>query len=98
MSYSDYQGAIDKLVAVRKNALKPASYERCLLWLDRAIQLQVTSKEQMQAICYMGNCYKALDNVDKAKACYNQAYVLAMQLNDTRMQAQIKAVLQMISD
>ena len=98
LSYSDYQGAIDKLVAVRKNALQPASYERCLVWLDRAIQLQVTPKEQMQAICYMGNCYKALDNVDKAKACYNQAYVLAMQLNDTWMQAQIKAVLQMISD
>lgn len=98
LSYSDYRGAIDKLVAVRKNALQPASYERCLVWLDRAIQLKATPEEQMQAICYMGNCYKALDNVDKAKACYNQAYVLAMQLNDTRMQAQIKAVLQMMSD
>lgn len=98
LSYSDYQGAIDKLVAVRQNALQPASYERCLVWLDRAIQLKVTPEEQMQAICYMGNCYKALDNVDKAKACYNQAYVLAMQLNDGRMQAQIKAVLQMMSD
>ena len=98
LSYSDYREAIDELVVVRKNALQPASYERCLMWLDRAIQLKATPEEQMQGICYMGNCYKALDNVDKAKACYNQAYVLAMQLNDARMQAQIKAALQMMAD
>ena len=98
LSFSDYQDAIQELVAARNGVLKPKSYERCLIWLDRASQLNLQPREQLDVSCLMGNCFRGLDNIGKARACFNQAYVLAMQLNDARMQAQIKAVLEQLPE
>lgn len=93
LTFSDYQSAIQELVIARNGVLKPKSYERCLVWLDRASQLNLQPREQLDISCLMGNCFRGLENIAKARACFNQAFVLAMQLNDERMQAQIKAVL-----
>ena len=82
----------------RKGILNPKSYERCLLWLDKASKLNLQSREQLDLSCLMGNCFRGLENTEKARACFNQAYVLAMQLNDVRMQTQIKAVLEQLSE
>lgn len=98
LSFGDYQEAIQELVMARKGILNPKSYERCLLWLDKASKLNLQSREQLDLSCLMGNCFRGLENTEKARACFNQAYVLAMQLNDVRMQTQIKAVLEQLSE
>lgn len=98
LSFGDYQEAIQELVMARNGILKPKSYERCLIWLDRASKLNLQPSEQLDLSCLMGNCFRGLENVEKARACFNQAYVLAMQLNDVRMQVQIKTVLEQLSE
>lgn len=98
LSFSDYQEAIGQLVEARKGVLKPKSYERCLTWLDKASRLNLQPREQLDLSCLMANCFRGLENNEKARACFNQAYVLAMQLEDYRMQAQIKAVLEQLSE
>lgn len=97
LSFRDYQEAIGGLVGARQGKLEPASYERCLVWLDRASHLKLNAEEQMNLYCLMGNCFNGLKQIDNAKACFNQAYVLAMQINDGRMQAQIKAMLERLA-
>ena len=98
LSFNDYQEAIGQLVEARKGVLKPASYERCLAWLDEASKLNLQPREQLDLSCLMANCFRGLENNEKARACFNQAYILAMQLEDYRMQAQIKAVLEQLSE
>lgn len=98
LSFNDYQSAIGELVTARNGMLKPESYERCLVWLDRASRLNLQPREQLDISCLMGNCFRGLENFRKARACFNQAYILAMQLDDERMQAQIKAVLEQLPE
>lgn len=85
-------------MTARNGMLKPESYERCLVWLDRASRLNLQPREQLDISCLMGNCFRGLENFRKARACFNQAYILAMQLDDERMQAQIKAVLEQLPE
>lgn len=93
VSFANYQQAIGMLVAARKGKLEKDSYRRCISWLDDATRMNLQTQDQMNLSCLMGNCFYGLKDIEKAKACFNQAFVLAMQLNDQRMQMQIKSML-----
>lgn len=98
LSFSDYRGAIEQLVRARQGVLKKSSYEHCLRWLNQAAQLSLSAQEQLTLNCFMGNSFRGLDNFSEAKACYNRAYILAMQLNDAQMQYQLKAMLDQLPE
>lgn len=95
-SFRDYQDAIRGMVLARQGKLEPASYERCLEWLDRASRLKQSPEEELDACSLKGSCFMNLKRFSEAKACFNQAYVLAMQLENKQMQMQIKAALERI--
>lgn len=98
LTFTDYREAIQELVIARKGVLSSQSYERLLVWLERASKLKLQPQEQLDMSCLMGNCFRGLENYKKAKSCFNQAYILAMQLGDARMQARIKRVLEQMPD
>lgn len=96
VSFRDYQDAIRGMVIARLGKLEPASYERCLVWLERASRLKLNPQEELDACSLKGSCFMGLKRFGEAKACFNQAYVLAMQLGNQRSQMEIKAALEKI--
>lgn len=96
VSFRDYQDAIRGMVLARHGKLQPASYERCLVWLDRVSRLKLNPQEELDACSLKGSCFMGLKRYGEAKACFNQAYVLAMQLGNQRSQMEIKAALEKI--
>lgn len=96
VSFRDYQDAIRGMVLARHGKLQPASYERSLVWLDRVSRLKLNLQEELDACSLKGSCFMGLKRYGEAKACFNQAYVLAMQLGNQRSQMEIKAALEKI--
>lgn len=97
VSFADYQNAITVLVKARNGRLKDSSCERCIDWLVKAAQINLQPREQLDRLCLLGSCYHDLEELENAKGCFNQAFVLAMQLNDQQAQMQIRAMLNQLS-
>lgn len=48
LTFTDYREAIQELVIARKGVLSSQSYERLLVWLERASKLKLQPQEQLE--------------------------------------------------
>jgi hypothetical protein len=44
-----------------------------------------------------GDCYQVLENNEKAKSCYNEAYMLSFQTGDINLQVRLREKMDLLS-
>lgn len=90
---NDYErAAVDLFTAMQGKLSKPA-FIKCADWLIKAKSFNIKEPKKAQYLCMLADCYLGMDNKMKAKECYNEAFILAMQIGDQRMQVMIKSSL-----
>ena len=94
----EYKNAVLTLMLTVGKKLKPEAAQQSLVWLDKALSFEVSVLQKVILVGAMGDCYLAINNQDKAKECFNQAYLLSLQLNDLRLQNSIRQKLNTISN
>ena len=83
----DYQNITMDLLLKANDKLTKESAEQALIWLDKLISFPMEVSEKTIYISAMGDCYLTLANRAKAKECYNQAYLMSLQVQDPQLQA-----------
>lgn len=84
--WEEYNDAVMNLLTAAEKKLKSESAKQALLWLDKLLTFKVNVDQQALFISSMGDCYLALENNEKAKECYNQAYLMSFQTQNIRVQ------------
>ena len=86
----DYAMAVETLFNGLKGNLNKEGYEKSLLWLNDALKCDVNLNTQAGIVMTMGDCFLGLENRQKAKESYNQAYMLTLKMDDKRYAIQIQ--------
>ena len=86
----DYQNAVMTLMSTSNKKLTPASAEQVLLWLDRLLKFPLDVNSQILFVSFMGDCYVVLENNEKAKECYNQAFLQSFQMKNVKLQTYLR--------
>lgn len=97
-SLEEYKDAALTLMLTVGKKLKPEAAQQSLVWLDKALSFEVSILQKVILVGAMGDCYLLVNNQDKAKECFNQAYLLSLQLSDPRLQNSIRQKLNTISN
>lgn len=83
----DYMNVVMDLLLKTNDKLTRESARQALVWLDKLISFPMEVSEKTIYISAMGDCYLTLANKAKAKECYNQAYLMSLQVQDPQLQA-----------
>ncbi|MCR9012519.1 thioredoxin family protein [Gabonibacter chumensis] len=95
---NEYYGTVMNLMGPTRGKITKNAAEQCIQWLQKLLGYKLGPDNQGQVITTMGDCYLILKDKEKAKECYNQAYLLAIQLKSPQMQAFIKNKLAALDD
>lgn len=55
--------------------------------VDKLISFPMEVSEKAVFVASMGDCYLTLENKQKAKECFNQAFMMSLQSQDPQLQA-----------
>ena len=94
----DYQNAAMNLLVKMQNKLTRESATQALLWLDKLISFPMEVSEKAVFVASMGDCYLTLENKQKAKECFNQAFMMSLQSQDPQLQAYFQQKVAALSD
>ena len=94
----DYQNAAMNLLVKMQNKLTCESATQALLWLDKLISFPMEVSEKAVFVASMGDCYLTLENKQKAKECFNQAFMMSLQSQDPQLQAYFQQKVAALSD
>lgn len=91
LSWNDMYDATNKLVKVANGKYTDKALNVCLVWVD-VIAQQKGIADGVKIWCYvtLGDCYSSIDDKQKAKGFYNQAYLLSVQENNEQLQHFLK--------
>ena len=94
----DYQNAAMNLLVKMQNKLTRESATQALLWLDKLISFPMEVSEKAVFVASMGDCYLTLENKQKAKECFNQAFMMSLQSQDPQLQTYFQQKVAALSD
>ena len=87
----DYSSAIQTLYDALNGKLPVEAARKGVEWITRALQFEgLEVAEQMELLIMNGDCYKMLPDVENARKCYKQAYVVSLQFQNPALSAQIQ--------
>lgn len=89
----DYAMVVETLFNATQGKLSRNAYEKSIEWLDKAFSEKTQVEMQTGIIMTMGDCYIGLDNVVKAKECYNQAYILVLKSQNQNFVTQMQQII-----
>lgn len=91
----DYSSAIRTLYDALDGKLPENATHKGIEWISKALQTETLDKgEQMELLIMNADCYKMLGDMDNAKKCYNQAYMVSLQFQNPGISMQIKAMME----
>lgn len=64
--------------------------ERYVEWVTAALQFELTPDDNLNCVLMLGDCYKGLNNIELAKKCYNQAYMLSLQFGNPSLSSAVQ--------
>lgn len=94
---SDYQRAVIALMDVVANKLTKESATETLVWLDKLLSGDSDVAARVRYLVMAGDCYQVLENNEKAKSCYNEAYMLSFQTGDINFQVYLRKKMNLLS-
>lgn len=52
-------------------------------WLEKSLEFpQMSTQLRARVLCLLGECYKEMGNLEKAKQCFNQAFLVSAEVED----------------
>ena len=96
-SPSDYQRAVVALMDAVANKLTEESATAALSWLDKLLSGNSDMATRVRYLIMAGDCYQVLENNEKAKSCYNEAYMLSFQTGDINLQVRLREKMDLLS-
>ena len=91
LRWQDLYSAVNDLRKAINGHFTEKSFKVCMAWID-VIEAQQNIENGVRLWVHItrGDCYFNVGDRDNAKGSYNQAYIIAMQLNNTDLQAFLK--------
>ena len=86
----DYRLAVDDFSNVFNGKFSPAVTAKCLDWVTKALQGDMDPGSRMEMLLMLGDCHKMQKNIEAAKKCYNQAYMLSLQFGNPGLSAAVQ--------
>ena len=79
------------------NKLTEESATAALSWLDKLLSGNSDMATRVRYLIMAGDCYQVLENNEKAKSCYNEAYMLSFQTGDINLQVRLREKMDLLS-
>lgn len=89
----DYFLVIQTLFDATSGKMNKDGYTKSILWIDDALRdKDIAIDLHVNLVIVMGDCFAGLKNIEKAKECYNQAYMISLKANDANFATQVRQV------
>ena len=89
----DYGQALEDLFTAYKGQLSKAAYTKAIDWITQALEKEMDVELRTRFLIMLGQCFQNTDNVEKAKQCFNQAYVTSAGITDQTEMIHIQKVI-----
>ncbi len=91
LSAEDLYNAINELMGATEGKLTEEAATVCAAWVDVVLgQKDISDAVRLQALIAKGDCCASVKDFGNARICYKDAYMLALQVQDKRMQQYAK--------
>ena len=80
---SDYGQALEDLSMAYNGQLSKNAYTKSIVWITKALEKKnIDAEMHTRFLIIMAQCFQNTDNVEKAKQCLNQAFVVSAGIED----------------
>ena len=93
----DYGQAVLALMDATGNKLTEESATEALGWVDKLLSSDLDIMSRIRFLAIAGDCYATLNNSEKARSCYNQAYTLSFQTGEINFQVGLQEKLNLLN-
>lgn len=90
----DYTQPLEDLSIAYNGKLSQAAYTKSLEWITKVLEKEMSSELRTRLLIMMGQCFQNTDNVEKAKQCYNQAYLVSAGIENKRQMLHMQQMIQ----
>lgn len=84
---NDYAQALEDLYTAYKGQMSKAANLKSIIWITAALEKAMDAETHTRLLIMLGQCFRDTDNAEKAKQCFNQAFVTSAGIED-QMQMQ----------
>lgn len=78
----DYAQALEDLFTAYKGQLSKTAYTKATDWITRALEKEMDAGLRTRFLIMLGQCFQNTDNAERAKQCFNQAYMVSAEITD----------------
>ena len=89
----DYGQALEDLFTAYKGQLSKAAYTKAIDWITQALEKEMDAELRTRFLIMLGQCFQNTDNMEKAKQCFNQAYVTSAGITDQAEMMHVQKVI-----
>lgn len=90
----DYTQPLEDLSVAYNGKLSRAAYKKSLEWITKALEKEMSPELRTRLLVMMGQCFQNTDNAEKAKQCYNQAYLISAGIENKRQMSHLQQMIQ----
>lgn len=94
----DYIAMANALSEAVKNKMTPAICAKCVEWLGAALQCELSEDDRLNCLIMLGDSYKGLKDIEMARKCYNQAYLLSLQFDNPGLSAAVQGYVKQLEE
>ena len=89
----DYTQALEYLAIVYKGEMSQNAYTKCIPWITKALEMDMEAMFRARLLVMLGQCFQKTDNPEKAKQCFNQAYLVSAEIEDQMQMQQMQEII-----
>ena len=90
----DYTQPLEDLSVAYNGGLSKPAYVKSIVWITKALEKDMTPDLRTRLLIMMGQCFQNTDNREKAKQCYNQAFLVSAEISNKMQMKQIQETIQ----
>jgi thiol:disulfide interchange protein len=90
----DYTQPLEDLSVAYNGKLSPTAYTKSLEWITKALEKDMSPELRTRLLIMMAQCFQNTDNAEKAKQCYNQAYLVSAGIENKRQMLYFQQMIQ----
>lgn len=90
----DYTQPLEDLSVAYNGNLSKTAYTKSLVWITKALEKDITPQLRTRLLIMMGQCFQNIENKEKAKQAYNQAFLVSAEITDKVYMKQVQESIQ----
>lgn len=80
---NNYTMPVEDLFSLYQGKIPENAYPKVIPWLEKSLEFpQMSTQLRARVLCLLGECYKEMGNLEKAKQCFNQAFLVSAEVED----------------